>query len=1019
MPGCATNHASGQHVRRPRRSETFAVRRWLQIGAVSAGIGAAMLGFTLVGPQVGVAGADTSSEASASSSDSGSDTGGSSNSDSTAGSGSSTASADTGPSDSDDDAEASSDTDDASDTSDRDGADTEADPTDTDRDATADADDTDTDAQSAAGSAADKPDASTTSPDADDETPADDEVAEPAEQSSTADTSSTNTQPVAAAAPQQATRTVTDPVTIWTADSQAWIDSLPISGYAKWNLEGALWAVRRTFFNLAPTVAPTQISGQVTGPVTGTVAAIDPENDWLVYRLVKGPKTGTVKVNADGSYTYTPGAGFNGVDTFTVAAIDLGIHVNLLNPLRGAGSSARNLINQGAITFDFDYTTGAEHWTAERRLALQQAADALIAYFLVTQPVVLNYEIKGQDDPTSRTLASAFSDLTSQDLGFWPTIVQHKLLTGVDANGTAVDGDIEWNFGKSWGLGEEVSSDQYDFRSTAMHELLHSFGFSSEVDADREDTDLSWSVFDQFVVSADGTRLIGADGVWNPANNPNLTGANGGLNFGGSNAVDAYGRPVPLYAPATWSPGSSGSHLDDATFAGPDHLLMDAIVAGRGLGERTLSDIEIGIMRDLGYTVTAPQPQAEAEAVAPQTVQLTDPVTVWTTDSQAWIDSLPISGYAKWNLEGALWAVRRTLFNLAPSVDPIQITGQVDGTVSGTIDALDPENDWLAYRLIKGPKTGTVKVNADGSYIYTPGTGFNGVDSFTVAAIDLGLHVNLLNPLRGLGSSARNVINQGAITFDFDYTTGAEFWTAERRAALQAAANTLLTYFVVAAPVRLDYQVAGEDDPDSDTLASAFSDLISSAPGFHPTVVQNKLINGVDSNDSIADGEIEWNFAYKWALGDAVASDEYDFRDVMVHELLHSFGFTSRIRSAGLNTRENWSVFAGFVVASDGTKAIGSNFQWDTDYDPNLTGGGGGLYFGGANAIAAYGAVVPLYTPSVWQQGSSMGHLDDSTFTGDEQKIMNANGSQGLSIRKLSAIEIGILRDLGYTVRAL
>ncbi|MDZ7883260.1 MAG: hypothetical protein U5N53_10255 [Mycobacterium sp.] len=51
-----------------RRAEGFAVRRWLQLGAASAGMGAAIWGFSVVGPQTGVAAADTGGTSSASSS---------------------------------------------------------------------------------------------------------------------------------------------------------------------------------------------------------------------------------------------------------------------------------------------------------------------------------------------------------------------------------------------------------------------------------------------------------------------------------------------------------------------------------------------------------------------------------------------------------------------------------------------------------------------------------------------------------------------------------------------------------------------------------------------------------------------------------------------------------------------------------------------------------------------------------------------------------------------------------------
>ena len=108
------------------------------------------------------------------------------------------------------------------------------------------------------------------------------------------------------------------------------------------------------------------------------------------------------------------------------------------------------------------------------------------------------------------------------------------------------------------------------------------------------------------------------------------------------------------------------------------------------------------------------------------------------------------------------------------------------------------------------------------------------------------------------------------------------------------------------------------------------------------------------------------------------------------------------------------ALFDSFVVAADGKRPIGTDFTWNVDFDPNLTGEDGGLYFGGANAtVADGGQFVPLYTPKPWNSGSSMAHLDDETFTGPYVKMMNARMPMGLKIRVLSPIELGILKDLG------
>jgi hypothetical protein len=400
---------------------------------------------------------------------------------------------------------------------------------------------------------------------------------------------------------------VAETIAAMSASAQAWIDTRPVSDARKERLEQVWSTMRRSVLNQAPTVNPVQVSGVVDGPVTGTVGAADPDGDRMVYRLVKGPATGTVRLNRDGSYTYTPVEGFNGVDTFVVRARDLGLHVNVLDLFRPIATSAGALINQGAITFDFRYGKGEEYWTADRRAALQHVADMLTEYLRVTAPVMLSYRVEGANESAVKWLAGANSQPISEDPGFWPTVIQNKLLTGADSNGEDADGFIEWNFALPYALGDVVGPDDYDFTSVGLHELLHSLGFFSALEDPEDTTGQAWTVFDRFLTSADGTRLVAADYTWPDSSTPYMTGGSNGLYFGGANAVAAYGKPVPLYSPSTWEPGSSGSHLDDGSFAGDDSKLMNHRIKGKGVqGVRTLSPLEIGILRDLGYTVVPP-----------------------------------------------------------------------------------------------------------------------------------------------------------------------------------------------------------------------------------------------------------------------------------------------------------------------------------------------------------------------------------------------------------------------------
>jgi subtilisin-like proprotein convertase family protein len=126
---------------------------------------------------------------------------------------------------------------------------------------------------------------------------------------------------------------------------------------------------------------------------------------------------------------------------------------------------------------------------------------------------------------------------------------------------------------------------------------------SAELAVTEQDTSLAWSEFDRFLSSRDGHSLIDSrsrvledswaiHSVGGPKGN--------GLYFNGYNARKANGgSPVPIYSPDPWLSGSSGSNLD-TTAPGFSTMLM-AHAAKPGRGARSLSLIENGIFRDIGY----------------------------------------------------------------------------------------------------------------------------------------------------------------------------------------------------------------------------------------------------------------------------------------------------------------------------------------------------------------------------------------------------------------------------------
>lgn len=406
------------------------------------------------------------------------------------------------------------------------------------------------------------------------------------------------------------------------------------------------------------------------------------------------------------------------------------------------------------------------------------------------------------------------------------------------------------------------------------------------------------------------------------------------------------------------------------------------------------------------YTPTATARHAAASTSASATDR-TDTFTVTVSDGQGGTTDVAVN-------------VTISPKNSAPvaGTPVVGTPNSSSGVVTGSVSATDADRDTLTYSAPGSTTKGTVTINAGtGAFTYTPTTlgATASTDTFTVTITD---GYGGSTPVAVSVTIPVGTVSNAKVTYSFNYTSGAQYWTAAAKSAMQYAADKIASYIVVTQPVTLTFNVTATNSPDSDTLASTGSDITGFGSGYSYTVVQNKLLNNVDSNGSAADGDIDVNFGHPWAYGDTVGRSQYDFISTMMHEMMHAYGFLSYLDEAGYNTGTQWPVFDNFVTDQNGTLVIRGTYRFNTAYNTNLTGGNGGLYFSGTHAVAAYGGPVPLYSPDPWEAGSSLSHLDDYTFTGADAQLMNAVADSGLGIRVLSPIEQGILQDLGYTLSA-
>ncbi|WP_221032205.1 hypothetical protein [Actomonas aquatica] len=172
--------------------------------------------------------------------------------------------------------------------------------------------------------------------------------------------------------------------------------------------------------------------------------------------------------------------------------------------------------------------------------------------------------------------------------------------------------------------------------------------------------------------------------------------------------------------------------------------------------------------------------------------------------------------------------------------------------------------------------------------------------------------------------------------------------------------------------------------------------------GFHNVRAAEHVFTGVDPRVASFDGMLRINPNQPWDFDDDVGASRFDFKTTVMHEALHILGFASAIDlDATPGSADSFPLFTSFitngsdfVIHADGTYA-----------DMDLV--SGEFYFEGPNAVNAYGGPVLL--------SADMGHLDETVFG---ELLMTPMTGYGAGPRNLSALEVGILEDLGFSINA-
>ncbi|RQW22184.1 retention module-containing protein [Rhodobacteraceae bacterium CH30] len=115
--------------------------------------------------------------------------------------------------------------------------------------------------------------------------------------------------------------------------------------------------------NGAPLGEDVSVTTEEDKPVSGKLDAADPDGDALTFNKASDPANGKVVVDANGNWTYTPNANYNGSDSFTVTVSD------------GKGGSDTITVNVGVMPVNDPSVLQADLNTVTEDTPLEVAAD--------------------------------------------------------------------------------------------------------------------------------------------------------------------------------------------------------------------------------------------------------------------------------------------------------------------------------------------------------------------------------------------------------------------------------------------------------------------------------------------------------------------------------------------------------------------------------------------------------------------------------------------------------------------
>jgi len=225
----------------------------------------------------------------------------------------------------------------------------------------------------------------------------------------------------------------------------------------------------------------------------------------------------------------------------------------------------------------------------------------------------------------------------------WYSVSLANALSGSDQNGAEPEMHHVYNMNFDWYYGTDgnTPANQYDFLTTVLHEMGHGLGFAGSMTVDEGGfgywgwaQDQDPAIYDRFTENGSGQALLGF-GNGTIALGDQLTSNNVYFDGPKANAANGSQRP-PLYAPSSWVPGSSYSHLGEVFNNTINALMTYSLSNGESVHDP--GPVTKGLLQDLGWQEynTAPSISGIPDQHVPMNIGGSSLIDLWayTSDDQ-------------------------------------------------------------------------------------------------------------------------------------------------------------------------------------------------------------------------------------------------------------------------------------------------------------------------------------------------------------------------------------------------